>query len=88
MASKRIFKKQVNVLFSAFIDECFDEQFSNPKKDTKIEALVDEAVDMFDITIDEINNPDPSETTANYYQAVKGNMQERLTQLYQKLSKI
>ena len=57
MASRRILKRNINHLLGDVIEECYNSLLSNEgKNEKKVEAIVDEAVDLADDLIAKVNS--------------------------------
>jgi hypothetical protein len=88
MASIKAFKKDVNNAIGMLIDAIYYLELSNPKLDLKkSEALIDEALDVFDGLIAEVHEA-KREGSKAAYQALKANYTKKIGGLEAKLQKL
>lgn len=56
MPNRRDIKKDINSVLGGVLEECYSEMLNNPEKnDVKINAIIDEAVDLADDLIARVN---------------------------------
>ncbi|MGA0430980.1 MAG: hypothetical protein ACO3M9_03265 [Flavobacteriaceae bacterium] len=88
MASIKAFKKDVNNAIGMLIDAIYYLELSNPKLDLKkSEALIDEALEVFDGLIAEVHEA-KREGSKAAYQALKANYTKKIGGLEAKLQKL
>ena len=88
MASIKAFKKDVNNAIGMLIDAIYYLELSNPKLDIKkSEALIDEALEVFDSLIVEVHEA-KREGSKAAYQALKANYTKKIGGLEAKLQKL
>lgn len=88
MASIKAFKKDVNNAIGMLIDAIYYLELSNPKLDIKkSEALIDEALEVFDSLIAEVHEA-KREGSKAAYQALKANYAKKIGGLEAKLQKL
>ena len=86
MASKRLLKKDANNVFGEIIDAAYLHQAVHPEENpSKSEAIVDEAIENFDIIISKINKRDV-ENRKKHLQETKAELEERAQKLIEKLN--
>jgi hypothetical protein len=88
MASIKGFKKDVNTAIGTLIDTIYYLELSNPKMDLKkSEALIDEALEVFDSLITEVHGA-KREGSKAAFQALKTNYDKKMAGLEAKLQKL
>ena len=81
----RDIKKDIDYVLSAFIEDCSLVAAVNSKvSDDKAEALIDEAVKLYNELRDKVGKAEGS--TRQYYTALRKELLEKTDALYEKLS--
>ena len=84
MASVRLLKKKVKRIVIEVLDDCDYIVENNGPKADKAEALMDEAVDFFNETIDKVG----SAKSKSDYQKIKEEVDKKEEEFLEKLNKI
>ena len=85
----RNIKKDIEYVLGAFIDDCSIFATINPAtSDEKLEALFNEAVDLYNDLKDKVNAKDIEGKKRAYYVALRKEILEKTDALYEKLSAI
>ncbi len=88
MASIKNLKKDINYTLGDLIEECYVWELLNPKKDTKkSEAIIDEAIEVFDALIAKLNAKDVENKKA-HYKAIALELETKATSLVEKINKL
>ena len=83
MASKRLFKKEVNNVLSEVIEQCYECQLSGDDKNyQKAEKIIEEAITTFDEIIEKLHQ----NGVEDYKSHFKG-LRNELNKKHEKLSK-
>ncbi len=86
MASIRNLKKDINYVLADIIEAVYVWELTNPGKDTKkSEAIIDEAIDVFDELIVKMNLKDV-ENSKQHFKAINGELEERGRKLIDKIN--
>lgn len=81
MPSRRNIKKDINSVLGDVLEECYSEMLNNPEKnDDKINAIIDEAVDLADDLVARVNGAKKLKSRKE----VKANFQSIIDDLHDK----
>ena len=84
MASVKNLKKDINYVLGDVIDECIVSPTGDPKK---IEAIVDEAIVIFDELIAKVNAKNIENKKA-HFNAIEEELEKKATKLLTKVNKL
>jgi hypothetical protein len=88
MANIRDLKKDINYVLGDIIEAVYVWEFSNPDKDTKkSEAVIDEAIEVFDDLIAKVNSKKVDNRKA-HLKAVNQELEDRGRALIDKINKL
>ena len=88
MASVKNLKKDINNILGDVIEECYMWEILNPNEDTKkSEAIIDDAVNVFDGLIEKMGAKDVENKRA-HYKAIQRDLQSSATKLLEKVNKL
>ncbi|HNQ27876.1 MAG TPA: hypothetical protein PKL92_08160 [Aquaticitalea sp.] len=88
MANVRNLKKDINFVLGDIIEAVYIWEYSNPKKDTKeSDAIVDEAIDVFDALIAKVNDKNV-ENKKEHFRAIQKELEIKGNELIEKLNKL
>ncbi len=88
MGSIRDLKKDINYVLGDIIEATYIWEFANPDSDKKkSEAIVDEAIDIFDDLIAKVNDKSV-ENRQSHLKAVNKELEDRGRALIEKLNKL
>ncbi len=87
MASIKNLKKEINNSISDLITECYYQKNVNKADGKKSEAIVDEAIKVFDDLITKINT-NKVENTKKHFQEITKELQENVAVLKGKVQKL
>lgn len=86
MASKRLLKRDVNYVLGDIIEAAYVNQLANPKQDPEqTEAIVDEAITVFDDLIAKINQKDV-ENKKQHFKAIEKELETKAQVLVEKIN--
>ena len=86
MASIKNLKKDINYVLGDIIEAVYVWELTNPEKDTKkSEAIIDEAIDVFDELITKINLKDV-ENSKKHFKAVNQELEDQGRKLIDKIN--
>ncbi len=86
MASIKNLKKDINYVLGDIIEAVYVWELTNPSKDTKkSEAIIDEAIDVFDELITKVNLKDV-ENSKQHFKAVNQELEDRGRKLIDKIN--
>ena len=86
MANRRELKRNINDVFGDIIEAAYLHQISHPKEDKeKSEKIVDEAISDFDELIAKMNRKDV-ENKKQHFQSVRKELEEKATDLVEKVN--
>jgi hypothetical protein len=91
MSNRRDLKKNINVLMSDVIEECYDSLLNNEGKNEKeVEALVDEAVDLADDLIGKVNDAKKfkGKEAKKHFAKIKEELGDKVIVFMEKLDKL
>ncbi len=88
MASIRSLKKIINLELALLIDDCYETLFQYPDHDKALNAIIDDAVNLFDQLIIRVNDFKTSEKGNQYFNAVESELNTGIDQLRDQLEKI
>ena len=84
----RVIKKDIEYVLGAFIEDCSVFATINPNaSEDELDALLDEAVDLYNELKDKVNAK-VSESRKAYFTGLRKEMLEKTDALYEKLSQI
>lgn len=86
MASRRILKKQINIAVAEVIDECYDRMYESPKKEDALNAIIDEAVELFDNLIVLVNNYRNADNKGAYFAEIETMLAKQVDELSAKIA--
>lgn len=87
MASVRLLKKEINKEVAQFIDDCYERIITQPDDESGAEALVDEAVELYDEILDGVNEAVKHENPGTKLRKLRTQLQDQLTNLKIELAK-
>ena len=88
MASVKNLKKDINYTLGDIIEECYVWELVNPKKDTKkSEAIIDEAIEVFDELIAKLHAKDV-DNKKTHFKAISAELEEKANGLVAKINKL
>ncbi|KAB1066146.1 hypothetical protein [Salibacter halophilus] len=87
MANIRGLKKEINFQFADFIDECYECIMQYPKKRSKLEPIIDKAVNEYDELIIRVNEGKHNHEKSEYFNNLRADMKAKLLKLFEELSK-
>ena len=83
----RVIKKDIDFFVSEFIDDCTLCVALNDECDQeKVDAIIDEAVELYNSLKDKVNHPDKTQKKKAYFDGIVKEMFEKLDALCEKLS--
>lgn len=86
MASIKNLKKDINYVLGDIIEAVVVWELTNPSKDTKkSEAIIDEAIDVFDVLIAKINLKDV-ENSKQHFKAINQELEDSGRKLIDKIN--
>jgi hypothetical protein len=88
MASIKNLKKDINYTLGDIIEECYVAEMLNPKNDSKkTEAIIDEAIETFDVLIEKLNAKNVENKKA-HYKSIGVELEAKATDLIAKINKL
>lgn len=88
MASIKNLKKDINYTLGDIIEECYVAEMLNPKNDSKkTEAIIDEAIETFDVLIEKLNAKNVKNKKA-HYKSIGVELEAKATDLIAKINKL
>ena len=88
MANVRNLKKDINYVLGDIIEAVYIWEYTNPDKDTKkSEAIIDEAIDVFDELIAKVNDKAVKNKKA-HFKGVKDELETKGRALIEKINKL
>lgn len=88
MANKRDLKKDINYVLGDIIEAVYVWEYSNTDKDTKkSEAIIDEAIETFDVLIAKVNDRSVDNKKA-HFKAINEELESKGRELIQKINKL
>ncbi|WKD86915.1 hypothetical protein KCTC32516_02295 [Polaribacter huanghezhanensis] len=87
MASVKNLKKDINYTLGDIIEECYIAQMLTPANSKKTEAIIDEAIESFDILIEKVHAKGVENKRA-HYKAINTELEAKANALVEKLNKI
>jgi hypothetical protein len=88
MANKRDLKKDINYVLGDIIEAVYVWELSNPDKDTKkSEAIIDEAIDVFDELIEKVNDRS-AENKKTHFKSINQELEKKGRALIEKINKL
>lgn len=88
MANKRDLKKDINYVLGDIIEAVYVWELSNPEQDTKkSEAIIDEAIDVFDDLITKVNDR-KVENKKNHFKLINQELEKKGRALIDKINKL
>jgi hypothetical protein len=89
MASVKNLKKDINIVLSDIIEECYLWQMlqEDPKKADKAEKIIDEAIETFDELIVKINDK-KVENKKVHFKSISDDLEKKANALLSKIEKL
>lgn len=87
MANKRTFKKDLQKVFSILIEECIFTYEINKDKEDEIQAIIDEAADVFTTTL-QAKNTNSSVSSKQFYNKLQQDFIQSYSELFEKLKNV
>ncbi|GAA4239375.1 hypothetical protein GCM10022291_33440 [Postechiella marina] len=88
MANVRNLKKDINYVLGDIIEAVYVWEYSNTNKDTKgSEAIIDEAIETFDVLIAKVNSKNV-EDKKSHFKSIKNELEEKGKALIEKINKL
>jgi len=88
MANKRDLKKDINYVLGDIIEAVYVWEYSNTGKDTKAsEAIIDEAIETFDVLIAKVNAKGVENKKA-HFKAINEELEAKGRALIEKINKL
>ncbi|MDT0554374.1 hypothetical protein [Patiriisocius hiemis] len=88
MASVRELKKDINYVLGDIIEAVYIWELTNPKKDDKkAEAIIDDAINVFDELITKVNTKDV-ENKKEHFKAVNAELETKGRALIDRINKL
>ena len=88
MASVRNLKKDINYVLGDIIEECYTWELLNPDADKKeSDAIIDEAIDAFDMLIDKVNMKGV-EDKRGHFKSIEQELEKTANKLIEKVNKL
>ena len=88
MANKRDLKKDINYVLGDIIEAVYVWEYSNSSKDTKkSEAVIDDAIKVFDDLIAQVNAKDVENKKA-HFKAINSQLESKGRELIQRINKL
>ena len=88
MANKRDLKKDINYVLGDIIEAVYVWELTNPEKETKTsEAIIDEAISVFDELIIKVNDRSVEDKKA-HFKAINQELETRGRALIDKINKL
>ncbi|WP_196893826.1 hypothetical protein [Aureivirga marina] len=89
MASIKQLKKDLNYVLGDIIDEVYAWELMNPTEETaKSEAIIDEAIAIFDELIEKINTRKDVEDKKAYFKAINKELEQKANSLIEKINNL
>lgn len=88
MASVKNLKKDINYVLGDIIEAVYVWELTNSDKDTKkSQAIIDEAIVVFDELVEKLNQKDV-ENKKQHFKAINEELETRASQLIEKVNKL
>lgn len=88
MASIKNLKKDINYVLGDIIEACYTWELDNPKAGSKAtEAIIDEAIESFDVLIEKVNVKKVEDKKA-YFKAINLELEKKASDLIEKVNKL
>ena len=87
MASVKNLKKDINYTLGDIIEECYIAQMLTPANAEKAEAIIDEAIETFDVLVEKVHAKDVENKKA-HYKAINVALESKATELVEKLNNL
>ncbi|WP_298367155.1 hypothetical protein [uncultured Lutibacter sp.] len=88
MASIKNLKKDINYVLGDIIEECYSWEMLNPKADKKAsEAIIDEAILVFDELVAKINNK-KVDNYKTHFKSINKELEEKASMLIEKVNNL
>jgi len=88
MANKRALKKNINYVLGDIIDAVYDWEYINPSKDTKkTEAVIDDAIAVFDDLIAQVNAKD-IDNKKLHFKAISAQLESKGRELVERINNL
>lgn len=86
MANRRGLKKQINAEISEVIDQCYDVIREAPKHEEKMNAVIDEAVELYDSLIISVNQYKTADNKGSYFTEIETKLFTQVDELKSKVT--
>ncbi len=88
MASVKNLKKDINYTLGDIIEECYVADLLNPQNDSKkTEAIIDEAIEVFDMLIEKLNAKN-IKNKKTHYKSISIELESKAKDLVKKIYRI
>ena len=87
MASVKNLKKDINYTLGDIIEECYIAQMLAPANSKKTEAIIDEAIETFDVLIEKLHAKNVDNKRA-HFKAINAELETKANTLVEKLNKL
>ncbi len=88
MASVKNLKKDINYVLGDIIEAVYVWELTNSDKETKkSEAIIDEAIAVFDELVEKVNQKDV-ENKKKHFKAINNELEEKASKLIEKVNKL
>ena len=86
MASRRFLKKAINSQIADVIDSCYDIIAESPKSEVKMNKVIDEAVELYDELIGEVNGYRAAKNKSTYFAKIEEKLMKSVDSLNGKIA--
>ncbi|OIQ23073.1 hypothetical protein [Lacinutrix sp. MedPE-SW] len=88
MANKRDLKKDINYVLGDIIEAVYVWEYTNPTKETKeSEAIIDDAIETFDVLIAKVNAKDVENKKA-HFKSINTELETKGRELIERINKL
>ena len=87
MSSVKNLKKDINYTLGDIIEECYIAQMLEPKNAKKSEAIIDEAIEVFDVLIERVHAKGVENKKA-HFKAISSDLEAKANALVIKINKL
>lgn len=88
MASRRFLKKVINSQIAEVIDNCYDVIAESPKKEEKVTKIIDQAVELYDDLIGEVNDYRNAKSASAHFNKIEEKLLKNVDSLNGKLATV
>jgi cysteinyl-tRNA synthetase len=88
MASRRFLKKVINSQIADVIDHCYDVMIESPDKKEKMNAIIDESVELYDGLIEAVNAYRSAENKPTYFSEIESKLIKEVDALNGKVTRL